>query len=565
MFLKKLSISNGPTPIREIFFQKGLNLVVDETGTGDRRESGNNVGKTTTLRLIDYCFGGDGKNIYSDPEFKEKTDVQVETFLTQNNIIIELVLVDDLEQRGSREVVIRRNFLKRPDRILTINGASVTVGDFPRELKRLVFDSESEKPTFKQIISKNVRDERNRLANTLKVLNPYTRGDEYEALYLFWLGIEIDGDARKQQLVRARKLEQQLLDSLRRQTSLSQIEQSLIVVDRTVDELTKRRNAFEVSETYEADLNRLNLAKRRINELATHVSSLEMRRSLIIASRDELEADVSKVKPSLVRALYEEAKLLIPDLQKTFEETVAFHNQMVGKKMDFITKELPALEEELVKAKAEMTDELAVESRLASVLKKSGVIDELQAVFTDLGEAHERRGALEEQKRLWESATTRISEIDVQIDAIDASIDSKDDLLRKRIAAFNRYFSDLSSRLYGEQFILSSDWGDKGLELKISAIGGNLGTGKKRGQIAAFDLAYIQFADAEHIRCLHFVLQDQIENVHDNQITSLLTEIVGEVNCQYVLPVLRDKLPPDLDVEAYQVLCLSQSDKLFRI
>ena len=74
--------------------------------------------------------------------------------------------------------------------------------------------------------------------------------------------------------------------------------------------------------------------------------------------------------------------------------------------------------------------------------------------------------------------------------------------------------------------------------------------------MASFDLAYIQFADALNIPCLHFVLQDQIENVHSNQITNLLTEIVDEVNCQYILPVLRDKLPRDIDVSQYEVCFL---------
>lgn len=564
MFLKKLSISNESTLIREVLFHKGLNLIVDETRTDDLRESGNNVGKTTTLRLIDFCLGGKGEKIYSDPEFKDKADAQVKAFLTENNIIIELVLVEDLERSRTREVVIRRNFLTHRNKILTVNGESVQTKEFPRELKRLIFDSESEKPTFNQIISKNIRDESNRLSNIVNVLNPYTRKDEYESLFLFWLGVEVDSDARKQQLVRAKRLEENLLDSLKRETSLSQIEQSLIVVLRTIEELAKRRNAFEVSKTYEADLERLNCTKRLINELATRISVLEMRRSLIIASRDELQSDLSTVEPSLVRALYEEARMLIPNLQKTFEETVEFHNQMVRNKIEFIAKELPALEDELVKTRTDMAHELAAESRLASALRKSGVIDALQGVITDLNEAHEQRGALEEQKRLWESATTRISDYDKQIGAINASIGSKEDLLKQRIASFNRYFAVLSARLYGEQFILSSDWGEKGLELKISAIGGNLGTGKKRGQIAAFDLAYIQFADAERIRCLHFILQDQIENVHDNQ-TSLLAEIVGEVNCQYILPVLQSKLPAGLDVDAYQVLSLSQTDKLFRI
>ena len=83
--------------------------------------------------------------------------------------------------------------------------------------------------------------------------------------------------------------------------------------------------------------------------------------------------------------------------------------------------------------------------------------------------------------------------------------------------------------------------------------------------MASFDLAYIKFADSLNIPCLHFVLQDQIENVHSNQISNLLTEIVDEVNCQYVLPVLRDKLPNNIDIKPFEILSLSQSDKLFRV
>ena len=83
--------------------------------------------------------------------------------------------------------------------------------------------------------------------------------------------------------------------------------------------------------------------------------------------------------------------------------------------------------------------------------------------------------------------------------------------------------------------------------------------------MASFDLSYIKFADEKKIPCLHFILQDQIENVHANQISNLLTEIVDEVNCQYVLPVLRDKLPPNINVQKMETLHLSQRDKLFRI
>lgn len=83
--------------------------------------------------------------------------------------------------------------------------------------------------------------------------------------------------------------------------------------------------------------------------------------------------------------------------------------------------------------------------------------------------------------------------------------------------------------------------------------------------MAAFDIAYIQFADSLGLKCLHFILQDQIENVHENQIDGLLNEIIESNNCQYVFSVLKDKLPDYVDIEKYKLLSLSQGNKLFKI
>ena len=55
MFLKSLVISNNHKVIREILFRKGINLIVDETPSGVEKMTGNNVGKTTVLKLIDLA------------------------------------------------------------------------------------------------------------------------------------------------------------------------------------------------------------------------------------------------------------------------------------------------------------------------------------------------------------------------------------------------------------------------------------------------------------------------------------------------------------------------------
>ena len=93
---------------------------------------------------------------------------------------------------------------------------------------------------------------------------------------------------------------------------------------------------------------------------------------------------------------------------------------------------------------------------------------------------------------------------------------------------------------------------------------GNPSTGKKKGQIAAFDFAYIQFADKLDIGCLHFIMHAQLETIHDNQLNTIV-EVANGINSQYIVPILRDKIPSNIDISEFEVLSLSQDDKLFKI
>ncbi len=566
MFLKKLYIHNDDTLIREIKFHKGINLIIDETKTSDRKESGNNVGKTTVLRLVDFCLGGKGENIYKDPEFKEKgSNTTIENFLKSNNIIITLVLKEDLELETSNEIIIRRNFLSRKNKIQEINREYYNNTEFPKKLKELIFKSRTPKPTFRQIIAKNIRDEKARLINTIKVLHPNTTREEYEALYFFWLGIPLDDAERKQQLHSLIKIEEDLQRRLRKEYTLSKIEQSLIIINRNIEQLEKKKAQFNLNEDYESDLEKLNQIKSKINRLSTHISQLELRKELIVESKEELENEIANINVDQIKYLYNEASILIPELQKSFEDTLRFHNEMLIEKKNYITKELPEIEKKIKILNQDIRNLISEEKELSKLLQKSGALEELEKIVLELNKYYEQKGNLEEQKRLWNQTISNIKKYKEELDRIDKNITSKEDLLNERITIFNKYFSSISQKLYGEQFVLSYDKNEKGFELNISTVSGNPGTGKKKGQIAAFDLAYIQFADELGINCLHFILHDQIENVHDNQITSLLNEIVSNINCQYVLPVLRDKLPEDVDVEKYKILSLSQEEKLFKI
>ena len=333
MFLKSLKIENSLGLIREIEFHKGLNLIVDETVEKDKRTTGNNVGKTTVLRLVDFCLGSSGKNIYQDSEFKEQENSTIKDFLINTEVIVVLTLVDDLDF-PSDIIIIKKNFLKYGKKIQEINGeAIINEKEFDLKLKELIFNTSVEKPTFKQIVSKNIRDEKNKLANIVKVLNPYTKIEEYEALFLFWLGINTDTHNQKELLGKEKTREESFQKRLKKEGELSLIEQQLELVNSKIEELQKIKANFNFNEKFEAQLVELNQLKLNLSKLSTELSRLNMRRELILESKVELENERTNIDVNQIESLYSKASKLIPNLQVSFEETVKFHNDLLDEKI----------------------------------------------------------------------------------------------------------------------------------------------------------------------------------------------------------------------------------------
>ncbi|MFA1355283.1 DUF2326 domain-containing protein, partial [Streptococcus dysgalactiae] len=163
-----------------------------------------------------------------------------------------------------------------------------------------------------------------------------------------------------------------------------------------------------------------------------------------------------------------------------------------------------------------------------------------------------------------------LEETENELKNIDQYLYSSDfqEKLKKQITKFNKYFSSVSYELYGEKYALTYDIVNNKKTnkpvYKFSTFNSNMSSGKKQGEILCFDLAYIMFADEEGISCLHFLLNDKKELMHDNQL-SKVADFVMKKDIQLVISILKDKLPDDLLNKTNVVVELSQEDKLFRI
>ena len=567
MYLSKLTISSPGKVIRDIEFHKGLNLIVDETPE-NTTGTGNNVGKTTVLRLIDYCLGGDVDGIYRNPENKHESYALVKDFLIGNNVIVTLILVDDLDT-PSKKVVIERDFKTGRSSLIRINGKDVTRKDFVAELESAIFpEVKTETPSFRQIIAHNIRIDNLRLENTLKTLT-MGKNEEYEALYLFMFGCPNDSAARKTQLAQELDTEKKYKRRMERNRSKNEYKAALSVIESDIEKLIERKDNLNINENLQLDINSLNALRAQINKVTSRTSLLSLRRELINETVESFDKQNFGEDVVQLEMIYKQASAYVPKMQRTFKELVDFHNTMLENKKAFVAQELPSIQEEIESLSVELERLKEKETVMAEKVLKSDTYEELEVIIVQLSELSRRKGEFESYISQIESAEKAIKEKCEEMKKIDDGLFTADfaQRLETQRDKFNKIFSEVSHEIYDEQYIISYEVDtQKGKQLykfHITDVA-NFSSGKKQGEISCFDIAYTVFADQESIPCLHFILNDKKELVHGNQLNKF-AEAVNKYNVQFVCSMLYDKLPPVLRKDEHVVVRLSQDSKLFRI
>lgn len=570
MFLKSLTITRGDGAIiRDIRFHTGLNLIVDETPAVSGKETGNNVGKTTVLKLVDFCLGANAKGIYSDHENKRNEYKLVKDFLVENKVRVSLVLKDGLLQEESREVIIERNFLTRKDKIQRMDGNNKTDDEFEEALTDLLFPGQyGNKPTFRQIIAHNIRYKDLSINNTLKNLDSFTRDDEYETLYLFLFGCDFEQGDTKQELRSQINIEEKFKKRLESEQTKSAYETALALLESEIEELERRKASLNLNPNFESDLDKLNRIKYQVNLTSSEIGRLELRKDLISEAQREMQSGVSTIDLQQLQQIYQQATSLVSGIQKTFQELHDFHNQMVQSKIRFIAQDLPQIDARLTAHREHLNRRLVEEAELSAAITQSDSFVVLEQLIVELNAKHQTKGEYENTLRQLITVESKLTELNKELAAIDNDLFSDEFTMRikEQVNKFNRHFSSVSYELYGEKYALKPDTKIvKGRRLyEFTAFNTNFSSGKKQGEISCFDIAYTLFADEENIPCMHFLLNDKKELMHDNQLL-MIAKLVNARGIQFVASILKDKLPDELNKDEYVVLKLSQDDKLFRI
>lgn len=569
MYLKNLTISSNKGIIRDINFHIGSNLIVDQT-TKDIHATGNNIGKTTVLALIDYCLGGDSEQIYKDPETKNNI-MLVKDFLEEKEVLISLTLKEDLAIEESKEINIQRNFLQRKKKVMKVNGK-----DLPKKQEKdlseylsekIIGERDSQKPSFRQIISHNIRYSDRKIDNTLRYLSHFTTRFEYETLFLYMLGLSVSD---RSVLAQKLKTEKNYKTRIEKTLSKQEVKFQKDIVKREISRLETRKNNLNVNEQYDEDLKKLNDIKLEISTLNSRIYNLRLKKQLLVETKEELQKDMSEIDTRELREIYSVANKNIDSIQYSFEKMVDYHNQMIIEKIKFLTQDIPTLDKEIDWNEDILNDLIEKEKRLAYQLSKSDSFEDLEKNLEELTQQYQRLGELNNSLEQITTVEKNIDKINDEIKLLgdDRFSDEFQEKLTEKIFSFNAIFARVSNELYGEQYGIKYEIKvDKKTSQKyyhFECFNANTSSGKKQGEIVCFDLAYTLYARQEEIPHFSFLLNDKKELMHGNQLRTV-SEFATKNKIQLVFSILADKLPEELVNGENVVVTLSDKEKLFKI
>lgn len=564
MLLERLVISSKKAVIRDIPFKlQGLNLVVDSTPITDNSTiSGNNVGKTTFIRSIDFCFGSDGRDIYVDKENKNDNEL-IKKFLTENEVSFSLSLLNN----NSERTILRRSFNSSND--LVINDEKYdNLAAYKKKVLYLLFHipPTETKISLREIIKKFIRCDSFSENNIYKILHTSKKDSTYEAIYLLLFGFP------NQEVITQRLVISDKIDSLKKElknisgkSNLPRLQNRLLQLQGLIDDKENQIKNIDLPKTYDALIGKLKELKARTSELSSLVGNLNTKISLSQKTRNELIHSESKIDPNAIRKLYEEAKLLLGNIQKPFEEILEFHNKMVSNKLKFVEQHISKLEKERIAAKHELDTLLKDQSHVLRLLDDTGTFDDLIKIREEVNFLYVEKGKLVQQIEQIQNLQSEIDSKWTEFSDLNFTFMTYLEELNKNISeVFNKYFTQYTNKTHGEKLYIYYD-SEEG-KFVFDNLEGNVGDGYKKTEIIAFDLAFINYFNDLGLEFPKFVLHDKLEIVHQNQIQSTF-DIANSVNGQFIVSVLRERISflGDEYIESKKILELSQDVKFFKI
>jgi len=555
MYLKRMRIVEGigeNKEIRNVVFKLGLNIIVDDTRESDTGK-GNNVGKTTFLKLIDICFGAkDKKYIWTDNDTGSET-TSLKNYIKDKKVYAELEI-----EKGDTTYSLKVELFDRGRRY--INGESLSYNNYVEKLNEIIF-SIQKPPSFRQLIGKFIRVKQKEDVNTfLKYLHQNTTNAQYKNIYDFLFKLSSHGDSERK-LKLFNEIEQINKDinhiiKIHKFSNIDDLNERIRIVQNTVRDLEQKVKLMINVGDYEQNLANITRIKNDINTINDSIESLlfKIRKIESILSKEEEKID--EFDDSVLLEFYKDVELSLDNISKEFNELIEFNNIIRQNKINYYRKRLSILNSDLKKMLKIRASIIRDNKNIISFIDESN-FKEFEHVHKDLIEQSEQLGLLSKVQEIYNDLNDQLEEKSKKYDEMNENSNSLDNLSK-----FNEYLTKYSNEIFGQRLYLTRE---NTFPLKLSNVDEGLGTGYRKTITLLLDIAYVSFLQELELDYPKFFIHDVLETVDEHNLSKIV-EFINENGSQFVFAILNEKIKDySFIADDDKVLRLSKDNKLFKV
>jgi uncharacterized protein YydD (DUF2326 family) len=564
MQLIDLKVLIGDDIIRNITFQDGINIITSEGSNG------NQIGKSTTLRVLNFCLGSDGDRIWKDPD-SGVSNTEIYNLVTNGLVTFILNLkvngINYLIKRNiEQKVTANRTILKRYS---WINGEKYHSSEkFKNQIANL-FGYNSDNPTYNTVKNRFIRLNKGTSGNIFKFNNAYTSNDEYTLIYSHIFGFQGHSE-----LTLEYELKQQIstlrtrISSLLNGSTELQFHNKLGSINHEISELESKASTYDITGVQNQAIDDLREHRAAVASLSSRIAGLETKEIYNQRTIQNYKNKITHIDTQAITAIYNEATSLIPEITTSLKETINFHNSIFAKKAEYVEKQAAILRDELTTLKNQLNRNLEKEKQLFKSISNESHLSGFILVEQSIQAKMEERGSISYILDEISSMEDEIRTLNVKIIHLRGKLDLYMSELNINLGLFNAPFKAITSQIF-KSFSLEMEvntLSDHSLRFSVVNEDKVSGDGAPRAASMAFDMAMVEYVRTSGAKLPEFTLQDYLESADEEKLFELI-QLANSRKIQTVISILNDKLQllPSEFIDANSILTLSSNDKFFKI
>ncbi|MBP3950298.1 hypothetical protein [Bacillus suaedae] len=550
MYLKSLRIVEGNgKEIRNVPFKTGLNIIVDESND----ERGNNVGKTTFLKIIDICLGSkDKKYIWTDNDTNSQTN-QLKEYINSQKVFTELTF-----EKKKQIYTLKVELFDKGKRF--INGKKYNLKDYHEALNEIIFNIEKP-PSFRQLINKFVRIKQ-KMDNhtTLKFLNQNTTTREYRNIYdfLFKLDSHENSAIKLDISENIQKYEQDLKDLFRLHqiNNLADLAERRRIVQHSVNDLQEKIETFINTSKYRRSLEEVSLFRSRLAVLNDAINAALFKRNKTEKILSKELDDSSEIDNEILKEFYLELKKDFSQISKDFNQLIEFNDKIKDNKISYYKKRVTEINYDISQIEQEREILISENKDIINLINENNY-EEYDKIHRELIKQSEILGELNKVKQIYDTLIDQLESEKEQLEKIGNPLSTVNNL-----EVFNKYFTKFTQEVFGQRlYVYKND----DFPINLSNVDEGIGTGYRKTITLLLDIAYVSFIEELELDYPKFIVHDVLETIDEHNFKKI-ADFITINKTQFIFSILSEKIDDYSFIkEQDKILKLSKNNKLFKI